>query len=149
MKQKKWTYLMIFVLLLATACFACLHFMRRPNVPENSLLVIGQGKEVTVLIEKLPHMKAEGVLVNGKGEEKEVSEDAVVLTEVLKAAGIDQDSVSSITLTASDEYSASYGIDEAERVFFVQDEEHQISAFIFGDPNAKRRIHDVNRVEAE
>ncbi len=149
MKQKKWTYFMILVLALAVICFAYLHFMNRPKVPENGLLVIGQGKEITVAVDQLPHQKAEGVLVNGKGEEKEVSEDAVVLTEVLKAAGIDPASLSSITLTASDEYSASYTIDEADRVFLVQDEEKKISAFIFGDPNAKRRIHDVDRVEAE
>lgn len=149
MKEKKRIYVLILALLAAVVCLAYLHLSQRPAVSENSLLVSGQGKEITVSIDALPIQKAEGVLVNGKGEEKEISEDAVILSDVLKAAEIDLQSVSSITLTASDEYSASYSIDEADHVYLVQDEEKGITAFIFTDHNAKRRIHDVSRVEVK
>ncbi len=152
MKKNKILLLTILVLVLVTAGLAAVHFMTRPQVPGNSLLVIAQGKETTVDFDTLPVQRAEGVLVNGKGEEKKVEADAVSLADVLKAAGIDPLAAETVVLTAADEYTASYSgseVNEPGRVFLMKEENGTITAFIFGDQNAKRRIHDVNRAEVK
>ena len=149
MKQNKTTFLIIFLSVIVTAVLAAVHLISRPDVPENSLLVLWQGKEHIVDFDSLGRQKVQGILVNGKGQEKEINTEAAALADVLKAAGIDVRSISAAVITASDEYSAEYSASEVNAVFLMQDEENKITAFIFGDQNAKRRVHDVTRIEAE
>ena len=152
MKQKKTVKIIIAILVLATVGLALLHFCTREQVPGGTLM-ISQGKEsVTIDISRLPTTAVTGVIVNGKGEEKTVDTQGIPVSAVLLEAGIDPAGINTVTVTADDEFSAelSAGDVNAEgKAYLTVEEDGSLTLIVFGDPNAKRNVRNVVKLNAE
>lgn len=149
MNTKKITAVILAVLLLCTAIFAGIHLGTRSQVPEGSLCVTMDGKSTYVLISALAHTQINGSIINGKGQEKPISGEAVRLEDVLEAAGIEK--FTRVCATANDEYSAVITAEEIlnpSRVY-IMETENGLNLVVFGDSNSKRNVSDVARLGVE
>lgn len=139
-------------ILLALAVLVALtgwHFATRTQVTENSLRVEWNGSYVELAMEELELSDVAGSVVNGKGEEKKVAGQGVLLSQVLAAAKVEE--FSTVTVTAGDAYSASLTQQEVaqpDKVYLLAEEDGSMRLIVFGDPNSKRRVSDVKVVAA-
>lgn len=82
-----------------------------------------------------------GTVVNGKGEEKQIDAQGVILSE---ACGGE---FSTATVTASDEYSAV--VKSGEDAYLILSDDGSLRLIVFGDENSKRDVKDVVRIDFE
>lgn len=145
-KQYKAVLAMLGILLLALAVLTILHLSTREQVPEN-VLAIHVGDEVRFLdLNKLSLVPVQGIVVNGKGEEKSIDAEGIALANILREAGIDPGTVDAVTLRAADEFSAEIAGDELNetgRVFLYRGKDDGFTLVVFGDKNAKRHVKNV------
>ena len=149
MNTKKITAVILAALLLCAAIFAGIHLGTRSQVPEGSLCVTMDGKSTYVLISALAHTQINGSIINGKGQEKPISGEAVRLEDVLEAAGIEK--FTRVCATANDEYSAVITAEEIlnpSRVYIMETEKG-LNLVVFGDSNSRRNVSDVSRLGVE
>lgn len=143
---KKITLIIIGVLIALTAVFAIVHFASREEVPEGALAIEVDGSIRYVDINKIDTVKVEGTVVNGKGEEKAISADGILLKDLIK-----EDTVGQVTVTAVDEYSADIEADEyaqADKVYLLT-EDGKANLVVFGDSNSKRNVTNVVKIEVK
>ena len=145
MNHKKSIIGIIAALVLLTAVFTVIHLTTRSRVPEGSLAINYNGKVCYVEIDSKDLIEVRGTVVNGKGEEKEVHEQGIAVSDVLRAAGIDLTAISGVTVTADDEFSAELSADEVNEdgKAYLTDDGETMTLIVFGDSNSKRRIHNV------
>lgn len=140
-------------LVLAAAVFAVIHLSTRPAEEAGAIQVSFEGKTVSVPLSKLPLQDVSGRAVNGKGEEKTIEGKGTPLSEVLAQAGVDLPAIRQIRVVAADEFSAILTVREATeegRAYLFQEEgEERPRLVVFGDPDSRRRVKDVARIEAE
>lgn len=138
-------------LALVTAVLAAVVLGGREKLPERSLLVTFRGAERLVDLDSLTLRPVSGTVINGKGEEKEVSGQGLDLSQLLQAAGIDPAAVSAVTVTADDAFSARLSGEEVNEdgKAVLTDDGEELTLIVFGDTNSKRRVHNVVRIDAE
>lgn len=151
--MKKKHLIITAILLLITAVIAFFYLQGRRQTPEGSLAVICEDKETIVDPFTAPSVDVAGTVVNGKGQEKELSGKGVTLSDVLSLAGFSEGDYSEIRVVSSDEYAAQISAQEisGKTAFLIKDHadngSETIRLIVFGDPNAKRQVKNVVRIE--
>lgn len=142
------------VLVLMTALIAFFYLKNRHQAPEGNLAILYEDKETRVDPFSLPLTEVKGTTVNGKGEQKEISEEGVTLSDVLSLAGISKGDYSAVRVVSSDEYAAEISAEEIDSdkiAFLIRDKADNdtelIRLIVFGDSNSKRQVKDVVRIE--
>lgn len=136
--------IMIIVLVLITAIVAVFYLTTRPNVPEDTLRIEKDGQVIELPLERLKFIPVQGTVVNGKGEERPIDAQGVLLSGVLREAGISE--FAEVTVTADDAYHAvvtAEEIAEPDRVYLIRQDEGGLRLIVFGDSNSKRSVSDV------
>lgn len=140
-------------LVLLVIVLAGIHFAVRQPEEAGAIQVTVDGKTVSVPLSKLPLQDVSGTAVNGKGEEKAVEGRGAPVSDVLTQAGVDLSAIRQIRVVAADEFSAILTVQEATeegRAYLLQEEgEERPRLVVFGDPDSRRRVKDVARIEAE
>ena len=147
MKKKLVLVFALISLLAVTAVLAAVHMNTRDDVPEGSLLLEYDGRRKIIAADELPLAPVRGTVVNGKGEERTVEADGILLAEVLRAADIAD--AASATVTADDEYSAQVTAEELaapDKVYLIRQEDGGLQLIVFGDENSKRNVSGVVKI---
>lgn len=134
----------VIVLVLITAIVVIFYLTTRPAAPEGAIRIENGGRVVELPLERLELIPVRGTMVNGKGEERAVDAQGVLLSEVLREAGISE--FAEVTVTADDAYHAvvtAEEIAEPDRVYLIQQDEGRLRLIVFGDSNSKRSVSDV------
>ena len=150
MKKHKLTIIIIAALVLLTAVLAVVHLTTRQSEQEGAIQVVCDGKTTLVYIEELKPVAAVNSTVNNNaGEEKQISGQGILVSDVLKLAGVDVEA--SIEVTAADEYSVSLTAEEVaeEGKAWLLIEEGTLRLIVFGDQGAKRNVKNVIRLTVE
>ena len=141
----------ILILLLVTAAAAAFYLTTRTAVPEGALRVeFAGGKAVELSLGALNLVSVQGTVINAKGEECAIDTQGILLSDVLRGAGVTEYSM--VTVTADDEYSAqviSEEIAEPDKVYLVQQEAGGMQLIVFGDENSKRNVSNVVRLSVQ
>ena len=144
MKKVEPVKIAVVVLVLVTAAVAVFYLTTRPAAPEGALRIENGGQVTELPLERLELVPVRGTVVNGKGEERTVDAQGVLLSEVLREAGISE--FAQVAVTADDAYSAAVTAEEVhepDRVYLIQQEEGGLRLIVFGDSNSKRSVSDV------
>ena len=144
MKKAEPVKIGVIVLVLVTAVVAIFYLTTRPAVPEGKLRIENGGQVIEFPLERLELIPVRGTVVNGRGEERTVDAQGVLLSEVLREAGIAE--FAEVTVTADDAYSAAVTAEEiadSDRVYLIQQDEGGLRLIVFGDSNSKRSVSDV------
>ena len=144
MKKAEPVKIVIIVLVLITAVVAIFYLTTRPAAPEGTLRIESGGQVIELPLERLTFASVRGTTVNGKGEERTVDAQGVLLDQVLREAGISE--FAEVTVTADDAYNAvvtAEEIAEPDRVYLIQQDEGGLRLIVFGDSNSKRSVSDV------
>lgn len=144
MKKAGLVKIMIIVLVLITAIVAVFYLTTRPNVPEDTLRIEKDGQVIELPLERLKFIPVQGTVVTGKGEERPIDAQGVLLSGVLREAGISE--FAEVTVTADDAYHAvvtAEEIAEPDRVYLIRQDEGGLRLIVFGDSNSKRSVSDV------
>lgn len=144
MKKAEPVKIAVVVLILVTAAVAVFYLTTRPAAPEGTLRIENGGQVTELPLERLELVPVQGTVVNGKGEERTVDAQGVLLSEVLREAGISE--FAQVAVTADDAYSAAVTAEEVhepDRVYLIQQEEGGLRLIVFGDSNSKRSVSDV------
>lgn len=123
--------------MLVTAILALVHLTTRTPEVEGSVLVNGEA----VSIASLDLEQVTGTIVNGKGEEKQIDAQGINIAKLFDG------DYESITITASDEYSAVVNADETDNAYLILDDDGNPGLVVFGDSNSKRCVRDVVRID--
>ena len=122
--------------MLVTAILALVHLTTRTPEVEGSILINGEA----VSIDSLDLEQVTGTIVNGKGEEKQIDAQGINIAKLFDGH------YESITITASDEYSAVVNVDETDNAYLILDDDNP-GLVVFGDSNSKRCVRDVVRID--
>ena len=144
MKKGEPVKIAVIVLVLVTAVVAIFYLTTRPTTSEGALRIEKGGQVIELPLERLAFASVHGTTVNGKGEERTIDAQGVLLSEVLREAGISE--FTEVTVTADDAYNAvvtAEEIAEPDRVYLVQQDEGGLRLIVFGDSNSKRSVSDV------
>ena len=144
MKKAEPVKIAVIVLILLTAIVAIIYLTTRPAAPEGALRIENGGQTIELPLERLAFVPVHGTTVNGKGEERTVDAQGVLLSEVLREAGISE--FAEVTVTADDAYNAVVTAEEIaqpDRVYLIQQDEGGLRLIVFGDSNSKRSVSDV------
>jgi len=149
-KQYRIIFALLGILLLALAVLAILHFHTREQVPENALAIHAGDQIRYVELDKLPLGPVQGTVINGKGEEKPIDAEGIALADVLREAGLDPKNFKSVTVRASDAFSAEIAGDELNetgKVYLYRGKDGSFTLVVFGDANAKRHVKNVEAID--
>ena len=134
----------VIVLVLLTAIVAAFYLITRPAASEGALRIEKGGQVIELPLDRLTFASVHGTTVNGKGEERTIDAQGVLLGQVLREAGIKE--FSEVTVTADDAYNAVVTAEEiaaSGRVYLIQQDEGGLRLIVFGDSNSKRSVSDV------
>lgn len=120
-----------------TAILAVIHLKTRTPETEGEILINGKS----ISISDLDFSRVTGTIVNGKGEEKQIDSQGILLSDV---CGND---FSKITATASDEYSAEILPEDSENAYIILTDDGSLRLIVFGDLNAKRDVKNLVRID--
>lgn len=149
MKKSNLVKIVVF-LVLVTVAVAAVHLTIRAGVPEGVLHVERGGQVTELPLDQLELVPVRGTVVNGKGEERTVSAQGILLSDVLRKLDINE--CSSVTVVADDEYSAQVTWEEltqSDKVYLIQQEEGGMQLIVFGDSNSKRNVSDAVRLSVQ
>ena len=151
MKKISPVQVMILILVLVTAVVAVFHLTTRTAVPKGMLRIEyadGQAGEVSLeYLERsrgLELIPVQGTIVNGKGEARTIDAQGILLSDVLREAGVTEYSV--VTVTADDAYNAQVAAEEIvapDKVYLIRQEEGGMQLIVFGDENSKRNVSNA------
>lgn len=148
--KKQVMILLAVVLVVFTAAMAVLHLGSYKAVPEESLLIVNNGKEYTLSASDFVYEQVQGTRVNGKGEEITIDAEGVSLQSVLLQAGIEE--YTQADVISEDSYHAVVLAEEAAlegKVYLTRQEEGGLRLTVFGDSNSKRSVSDVVQIVVE
>lgn len=120
-----------------TAILAVIHLKTRTPETEGEILINGKS----ISISDLDFSRVTGTIVNGKGEEKQIDSQGILLSDV---CGND---FSKITATASDEYSTEILPEDSENAYIILTDDGSLRLIVFGDSNAKRDVKNLVRID--
>lgn len=138
------------VLALIVILAAAWHLSTRREVPSGSLLVQHDGRDIPVRFSDLSPVRVQGEIVNGKGETLPVDASGVLVSDILKNAGVTE--FSALTAIASDEYRALLAAEEIlepDKVWLTVEEDGSLRLIVFGDPDSQRNVTGVERMEVQ
>lgn len=144
MQKEKSAKIAIIALVLLTAIVAIVYLSTRPATPEGTLRIEKGGQVIELPLERLKMIPVRGTVVNGKGEERAIDAQGILLDRVLREAGIPE--FAEVTVTADDAYNAvvtAEEIAEPDRVYLIRQDEGGLRLIVFGDSNSKRSVSDV------
>ena len=144
MKKVEPVKLAVIVLVLITAVVAVFYLATRPTASEGTLRIENGSQVMELPLERLELIPVRGTVVNGKGEERTVDAQGILLSQVLRVAGVSE--FTEVTVTADDAYNAvvtAEEIAELNRVYLIQQDEGGLRLIVFGDSNSKRSVSDV------
>lgn len=142
-KSRKIIFAIIGIMLIITTLIVCIYIKGRHDAPEHSIMLVVNGKEQILDIDSFKTVPLNATMINGKGEEKNVSGDSVLLADV-----IGTDSFSEAVVIAADEYKATVSHDEIENAkLLIKDNEARL--IVLGDKNSKRDVKNVVRIEVK
>ena len=144
MKKVEPVKVAIIVLVFITTVVAIFYLTTRPAASEGTLRIENGSQVIELPLERLEFIPVRGTVVNGKGEERTVDAQGVLLDRVLREAGISE--FSEVTVTAADAYHAvvtAEEIAEPDRVYLIQQDGDGLRLVVFGDSNSKRSVSDV------
>lgn len=147
MKKIKPIYIAIAALVLLTAIAAAVHFATRTDVRSGTLRVEYSGKVVELAVSRLELSPVHGTVRNGKGEDRAIDAQGILLSQVLEQAGVGE--YAEVTVTADDAYSVAVTAEEAadpSRVYLILEEDGSLRLVVFGDENSKRNVSNVKLV---
>lgn len=151
MKKMSPVKVAILILVLVTAAVATFYLTTRTAVPEGALRVeFADGKAVELSLEELELVSVQGTVLNGKGEKCAINAQGILLSEVLREAGVAE--CFAVTVIADDEYSAQVmaeEIAEPGKVYLIQQEESGMQLIVFGDENSKRNVSNAARLSVQ
>jgi len=117
------------------------------------LQVSYKGETISLPLSELPVYDVTGTTVNGKGEEKQVEAKGTLVSDVLLLAKIEPADVETVTVKASDEFFAvltAEDINQPDKAYLIQEDvEEWPRLVVFGDPDSKRKVKEVVRLEVE
>ena len=143
MKNKK-ILLPIIILAVLTIILAVINIANAPDVVEGDLLILFNGKEISVSVASAKLVPVTGTLVNGKGDQIPVDGKGLPLKDVLALA--DVHTFEAITATARDEYSAQISAEELleeGKCYLLVESDSTLRLVVFCDSNSKRNVTDV------
>lgn len=149
MKKSKLTIIIIGILVVLTAVLAVIHLTTRQQEQEGALQVVYGGKTVAIAIEDLkPVAQVDGTVTNNAGEEKKISGPGILVSDVLKLAGVEGGAVK---VASVDEYVVTLTAEEVaeEGKAWLMIEEDSLRLIVFGDQGAKRNVKNVVRLTVE
>ncbi|MBQ5814089.1 MAG: hypothetical protein IIW34_08075 [Clostridia bacterium] len=150
MTTTKKTKIILIALLVITVLAAGIYLATRAQVPENALAVEYGGKTHYSDLEGIRLTEIHGERVNGKGEVKPVDGMGIPLHGLLTWTLGKSFTCESVTVTASDGVSAEISADElAEEgkvVLLLDEEDGSLQLIVFGDPNSKRSVKNVESI---
>lgn len=144
MKKAEPVKIAVIALILLTAIVAVIYLTTRPTAPEGTLRIENGGRVMELPLERLTFVPVHGTAVNGKGEERTIDAQGVLLSEVLREAGISD--FTEVTVTADDAYNAVVTAEEiaaSDRAYLIQQDEGGLRLIVFGDSNSKRSVSNV------
>lgn len=146
--MKKKTIVILSVLTVMLLALSILRLISREKIPEGALAVHFGEKTTYISLDGLTAQPISGIIINGKGQEKQVEAVGVPLKTLLKKVNIPTDRISTVIVEAEDAFTAEIAAEELdqERVYLVQ-EENSISLVVFGDTNSKRQVHNVVSID--
>lgn len=150
MKKISRVFLLIAALAALTVAAAVLRLSVRENVPEGSIQIETSGEVINVLFSEQQLTNVKGTIVNGKGEEKIINAQGILLADFLNAyqiSGFDE-----VVVEADDAYSAVVTAEEVaapEKVYLTAQENGGVKMVVFGDANSKRSVSDVVRIKVQ
>lgn len=150
MKKNKFIVILIAALVLLTAVLTVVHLTTREQRQEGAIQVVQDGKTTLVYIEALrPVAAVQGTVVNNAGEEKKIDGQGILISDVLKLAGVAADK--EVTVTSDDEYSVSLTAEEVaeEGNAWLLIEDGTLRLIVFGDQGARRNVKNVVRLTVE
>lgn len=139
--------LLIVVLLAITAIAAVVHLSTREDVAEGTVLIQAGEESYEVQLAELDYEHVTGTRVDGKGDEKEVDGQGILLKDLL--AKTDVKDYTEINVVADDSYTASLTkaeVEEAGKVYLILQEEGGLRLIVFGDSNSKRSVSNVVQI---
>ncbi len=143
MKKIRWTTMAVVGVLLITGIAAGLRLAAHTETQAGTLRIY-QGKTCKeVVLASFAEEPISGTLRNGKGEEQQIEGTGVLLSSLLRDAGVT--AYDAVTVTADDAYSAvvyAEEIDAGDRVYLMPQDDG-IRLLVFGDSNSKRSVTDV------
>ena len=148
MRNKQILFWLIVAIFVLTVVLTVIHLTGRETVAQGALLVKTGDKTYTVTERDLAFIPVEGTVVNGKGEEKQISGEGVALRALLEQVGVQPGQV---TVYADDEYSAVISAEEliGEDHVWLLRTDGGYRLIIFGDKNSKRDVKNVKRIEVQ
>lgn len=147
MKKIEPAKIIVIALVLITAIVAVFYLNTRTAAPKGTLLIEYGGQTLELPLEQLKLTAVHGTVVNGRGEERTVDAQGILLSQVLREAGVTD--FSEVTVTADDEYSARVSAEEAAetgKVYLIRQDEGGMQLIVFGDGNSKRNVSNVVRL---
>ena len=135
------------ILMLVTAALVLVYLRSRESVKPGDLLIKSAGGDVSVTFEDLNLSHVSGEITNKKGETKTVESEGIALSDIPALAGIND--YSEISVYADDEYNAVLSKDEVtkpDKAWLIKNDD-SIRLIVFDDPDAKRDVKNVVRVE--
>ena len=150
MKKAEPAKVIVIVLLLITAAVAVFCLTARTAVSEGALRIELADRALELPLEQLELAAVQGTVLNGKGEERTVDAQGILLSQVLREAGITE--FSEVTVTADDEYSARVSaeeIAETDKVYLIRQDGGGMQLIVFGDGNSKRNVSNIVRLSIQ
>lgn len=147
MKRDRYMIVAAAVLLILTVSAAVWHLTSRTSTPEGTLRIEDRGRVTELPLAQLELTAIRGTVVNAKGDVRDINAQGVLLSSVLRAAGVT--TYTQVAVVADDEYSAIVKADETQepdRVYLLVEEGKRPQLLVFGDTNSKRNVSGVIRL---
>lgn len=150
MKKNLRIVVLFAVLVALTAISAAVYLAAREEVPTGTLRLEASGETIRVPFADLELDDVKGTIVNGKGEEKIIDAQGILLADLLNAyqiSGFDE-----VAVEADDAYSAAVTAEEVgapEKVYLIAQEDGGVKMVVFGDANSKRNVSGVVRLQVQ
>ena len=158
---------MLLIILVLIAAVTVVGLLVRNSILEkekaDAIILKANGKEIIIPISSLNQEDFTGETVNGKGEHFTYSYRGIELKTLLEKNKISLDSITSVTAIAADQFSAAYTGDEvreAKRVYLavqvdgvavegIEKGKPGAQMIVFGDPNSKRLVRNLQTLEIQ
>lgn len=125
----------------------------RTQEQANTLQINYNGEIISLPLTELPVYDVSGTTINGKGEEKQVEAKGTLVSDVLTQAKIDLGTIQQVIVKASDEFYAvltAEDVAQPDKAYLIQEDgEEWPRLVVFGDPDSKRKVKEVVRLEVE
>lgn len=146
-KHKALIFIIILVVLTGVAAF--LHLSTREQVPEHCVAVSYDGNIVYVDLDTLAYEHVSGVRINGKGEEKPVEGQGILLKDMLAQYEISY--YKTISIISDDSYTANVDSTEVleDGKVYLMYEEEELRLVVFGDTDSKRSVSNVVKIDIQ